>query len=305
MTDINDFQKEVLCEYKGEIYSVRDNGAILRHSKKGCRIRPLDNIWTFGKKNKQTGYMVFTANVHVHRIVASAFWGDHKKEGMVVDHRDTNRCNNRSENLHWVTRLENILNNPITRKKIIYICGSIAAFLKNPALLKDSSANPNFKWMRTVSKEEAAKCKANLDRWSQEDKEFAYISSNDGIDERIYYDDWPVRQNSRAPFVTPIPQIYKQGGIPLPLLLDSLTPNAMQENWKTPTEFPLCPTKAKSLEAYYSSLKIGKLFSNNIYGTNTIIESAISDDKKQICVATHNPDMQKQWAITYIYLPVG
>ena len=43
MIDINNFKVEVSCEYKGEIYSVRDNGAIMRHPKKGCRIRPLDN----------------------------------------------------------------------------------------------------------------------------------------------------------------------------------------------------------------------------------------------------------------------
>lgn len=34
MIDINNFKVEVSCEYKGEIYSVRDNGAIMRHPKK-------------------------------------------------------------------------------------------------------------------------------------------------------------------------------------------------------------------------------------------------------------------------------
>ena len=48
MIDIDDFKKEVSCEYKGETYSVRDNGAIMRHPKKGCRVRSLDNQWTFG-----------------------------------------------------------------------------------------------------------------------------------------------------------------------------------------------------------------------------------------------------------------
>lgn len=31
------------CDYKGEHYSVRDNGAIMRHPKK--QIRPNDNQW--------------------------------------------------------------------------------------------------------------------------------------------------------------------------------------------------------------------------------------------------------------------
>ena len=34
MIDIDDYKVEVSCEYKGETYSVRDNGAIMRHPKK-------------------------------------------------------------------------------------------------------------------------------------------------------------------------------------------------------------------------------------------------------------------------------
>lgn len=34
MVDIDDYKVEVSCEYKGEAYSVRDNGAIMRHPKK-------------------------------------------------------------------------------------------------------------------------------------------------------------------------------------------------------------------------------------------------------------------------------
>lgn len=307
MIDINDFKVEVSCEYKGETYSVRDNGAIMRHPKKGCRIRPLDNEWTFGTKHNDNGYMFFASNIRVHQVVASAFWGHQKAEGMVVDHKDTNRCNNRAENLHWVTKLENVLNNPITRRRIINRCGSVAAFLENPTLLGDSSADPNFKWMRTVSEEEAAKCKANLERWSQEDTKFTGVSRGNGIGEWIYKEHLPAKQDSsirqewtRLP--TQIPHVYEQEEMPLPSLIESLTSNAMQEDWRTPTEFPLCPTDTLSLEAYYSSLEIGRIFSNNTYGPNTIIESAISNDGKRLCVATHNPEGAKKWFITYVYI---
>ncbi len=306
MTDINNFNVEVSCEYKGETYSVRDNGAIMRHPKKGYRMRPLDNKWTFGTKNEDNGYMFFTSNIRVHQVVASAFWGHQKAEGMVVDHKDTNRCNNRAENLHWVTKLENALNNTITRRRIINRCGSVAAFLENPTLLGDSSADPNFKWMRTVSEEEATKCKANLERWSQEDTEFIGVSRGSGIGEWIYKEYQPVKQsNIRQEWPqlsTQIPHVYEQEEVLLPSLTESLTSNAMQEDWKTPTEFPLCPTNTLSLEVYYSSLKKGKAFSNNSYGINTIIEFAISDDRQLLCVATHNPEGLKQWYITYVYL---
>lgn len=304
MIDINNFKVEVSCEYKGEIYSVRDNGAIMRHPKKGCRIRPLDNKWTFGTKNENNGYMFFASNIRVHQVVASAFWGHKKSEGMVVDHKDTNRCNNRAENLHWVTKLENVLNNPITRRRIINICGSIAAFLDNPALLRESTADHNFTWMRTVSEEEAAKCKSNLERWSNEDADFVSTSQGKGIGEWIYKDfpsvnichDW-------SHLSTQMPSAYEEEEErALPLLVESLTSNAMQEDWRTPTEFPLCPTDILSLETYYSSLEKGKVFSSNTYGTNSIMEFAISDDRKRLCVATHNPEGFKQWYITYVYI---
>ena len=54
---LNDYTEIKECSYKGEHYSVRDNGAVLRHAREGKRIRKDDNTWTFGKPNENTGYM--------------------------------------------------------------------------------------------------------------------------------------------------------------------------------------------------------------------------------------------------------
>lgn len=51
-----DFTEVCECDYKGEHYSVRDNGAIMRHPN-GDRKRPYDNKWTFGNKDAKSGYM--------------------------------------------------------------------------------------------------------------------------------------------------------------------------------------------------------------------------------------------------------
>ena len=57
----------------------------------------------------------------------------------VVDHIDTNRRNNRAENLRWVTRLDNILLNPITCARIVQAFGSLEAFFENPKMcIRDS-----------------------------------------------------------------------------------------------------------------------------------------------------------------------
>ena len=166
---INDFENEMECTYKGETYSVRDNGAIMRHAPIGSKPRPTDNIWTFGKYDAKTGYAKIAGEV-VHRIVATAFHGPAPSPQYVVDHIDTNRRNNRPENLRWVTKLENILLNPITAKKIILLCGSIEEFLKDPSILKQNEIDRNFAWMRAVSKEEAAISLERMLSWAKSDK---------------------------------------------------------------------------------------------------------------------------------------
>jgi hypothetical protein len=59
---MTDFKREVECVYKDEHYSVRDNGAVLRHARKDKRLRKYDNHWTFGKPNNK-GYMLIGSEV--------------------------------------------------------------------------------------------------------------------------------------------------------------------------------------------------------------------------------------------------
>jgi hypothetical protein len=113
LTPDHDFSREVDCTFKGERYSVRDNGVLMRYPRIDGRPRPTDNHWTFGKLNSKNGYM-FIASIRIHQIVATAFHGVPPTKEYIVDHIDTNKQNNRQENLRWLTRLENILLNPIT-----------------------------------------------------------------------------------------------------------------------------------------------------------------------------------------------
>lgn len=178
----HDFNREITCTYKDEKYSVRDNGAVLRHPRKKGKIRPTDNQWTFGKPNKKTGYREI-ASKRVHRIVAYAFHGEPPTKEHVVDHIDTNKQNNRPENLRWVTRLENILLNPITAKRIAIVCGSVEAFLADPSKYRDKFPEPNYKWMCTVSKEEAQTSLERLTAWAKIDMQSKKIGA---LDEWIF-----------------------------------------------------------------------------------------------------------------------
>jgi hypothetical protein len=166
-----DFVEEMECDYKGEHYSVRDNGAIMRHARGGKPVRKEDNMWTFGTKDDKTGYMMFSG-ARVHIIVATAFYGENDSKVYVVDHKDTNRCNNRPDNLRWCTRLENALNNPATRKKIIFLCGSVENFINDPSSLRDATgSNQDVMWMRTVTAEEAKAAYAHIMEWAEKPSE--------------------------------------------------------------------------------------------------------------------------------------
>ena len=140
----------------------------MRHPKEGKKPRRNDNKWTFGSYDKSHGYTKI-GNEAVHRIVATAFLGEAPTKSHVVDHIDTNRQNNRPSNLRWLTRLENIVLNDITRKKLELCCGcSIEDILSDMTKLKNIPLTPNFDWMKAVSQEEADKSLATWRNWVNE-----------------------------------------------------------------------------------------------------------------------------------------
>ena len=195
---INDYNEVKECVYKDEHYSVRDNGAIFRHKREGKRLRLDDERWTFGFKNSKTGYMLL-GDHRVHIIVATAFLGERDSKKFVVDHIDTNRCNNRVENLRWFTRLENALNNEITRSKIIFICGSIEAFIENPNILRerlDQVKEPSLEWMRTVSPEEAKIAHENLKKFWEEQAQNPRPLNGGALNERIFQNQGVIQTES-------------------------------------------------------------------------------------------------------------
>ena len=273
---VNNYTCEKECIYKDERYSVRDNGAVWRHPREGRKPRPTDCQWTFGKPNEKNGYMeIGLARVHI--IVATAFYGVKDTKIYVVDHIDTNRQNNRIENLRWLTRLENILLNPISRKKIEYICGCNAEeFLANPEKYRDMiQPNTSFGWMRTVTKEEGNQCLKNLLEWAASDKQ----SSGGSIDEWIYQ---PLSTKHN-----PIEDIPKE-----PDYIMSLTPKAAQRNWHTPSEFPCTPQEFNDnpLTTYAKNLKEKNILAKNQYGISLIINSGFSEDKQTLYVLTESSE---------------
>ncbi len=283
MVDLNCFTRESKCFYKDEHYSVRDNGAVLRFPGNSKRSRPTDNLWTFGKPNDITGYMEI-ASVRIHRIVATAFHGDPPTKEHVVDHIDTNKRNNRPENLRWVTRLENVLLNPITIKRIETVCGcGVEEFLADPSKFRDRFQEPNYEWMCTVTAEEAQISLKRMQSWAESDK----LVSGGTLGEWIY--------NRRS---------FNQYVEEEPDLIESLTSNAVQKNWKTPSKFPYCPQAdtENPLDIYTANLKVDNIFSTNQYSSSFIVDFAISKDENNLWVMCKNSDINalKPYSLTQI-----
>lgn len=312
---LNEFEEVRDCDFKGEHYSVRDNGAVFRHARIGKRLRKDDNRWTFGTPNATNGYMYIGGIVRIHQIVATAFFGERDTKKYVVDHKDSNRRNNRVENLHWLTRLENVLKNPATLKKVIMCCGSLEAFLENPSMLgKFANQDPNFSWMRTVSKEEGRQALKNMNEWA---KQPIVEHKGKGMGEWIYQSlgfnpQMEVFNQSMQQMGTSKPQINTSPKVSSKPIEDTIAANspinAAQKRWRTPSDFPLCPTKASDvIETYYNNLSKGQIFSKNQYGSSMILDFAMNENKTCIWVLSKNPDKGavKPWAFASIVMKDG
>jgi len=223
----------------------------------------------------------------IHRIVATAFKGEPPTSRHIVDHIDTNRQNNRPENLRWQTKLENALNNPITRHKIEFLCGT-EAFLKDPSILRNYvNEDPNFEWMRTVTPEEAQISWQRLINWTEKEK--GNNSCKGGsLGEWIFIEN----HNSSSS--------HENSGYVV-----SQTPNAIQKNWKTPCEFPCCPQEhtKESLIVYADNLKNSSVFCRNEVNSSLVSKSALSEDRQLLFVLTESSEGEnavKPWAVAKI-----
>lgn len=326
---INNFNLQVSCIYDKEEYSVRDNGAVLRHRRKDKRRRPNDDQWTFGRPNRQNGYL-HIGNVRIHRIVATAFHGEAPTSEHIVDHIDTNRQNNRPENLRWLTRLENALQNPITVKRIELICGSIEAFLNDPSKLRISSQDRNFEWMRRVSPQEAQACLERMHLWAKSDKLPSGVGSlgewvlKYPFLKKSHPDNREIPDKSQIVEAVPIKQFIAErmkrahtvaenisfnessklnhlrapaGNVAeklskTPELVMARTPGAAQRSWRIPTEFPCCPQigEAEPITSYASKLTSGAVFCRNDLSTSIVLEAAVRDEGQSVYVICERPE---------------
>ncbi len=223
------------------------------------------------------------ASVQVHRIVATAFHGEAPTSQHVVDHKDTNKCNNRPENLRWVTKFENIMLNPITVKKIEWVIGDkIEKFLEDPGKFKDKFQDQNFAWMRAVTAEEGQRTLERLQDWAKSDKQ----PTGGTLGEWIY---------SRG-------NLYDQHVEDLSEIIPSKTPNAAQRNYKMVCDFPFCPPSvdADPIAAYARRLGPGYAFVASDYFISAAYNRTISEDGSTMFVISKSQGRIEHWGLSKV-----
>ena len=241
-----EYKEERICTYKERQYKVRDNGAIMRLPKADKKPGKNDNIWTFGKKDT-AGYLTL-AGIRVHLIVAHAFLGEKPSKELVVDHIDTIKVNNRPSNLHYVTRFENMVTNPLTRMKLEHATGlPIEKILEDLSVLHNLSLPPNLTWVNSVSQDEANILRQKMN---------AKLLSK------------PIGTTKYTEAIKTEPAFALQ-----------------TDGWRPLGQFPFCPQhEDSSLEEYVSNIKKGKPFFSNTYKNYIADEFALSADGKTLAV---------------------
>ena len=247
--NLNAYKQRVSVWYRGDRYLVRDDGAVCRLQRENKRKRPLDDVWTFGRFTVRDGYMKI-CTTPVHRIVATAFHGEQPSPDHVVDHIDTNRMNNQPDNLRWVTRLENILDNPKTLRRIENKWGSLDGLLNDPNPGEFTDPLTNRPWMR---------------------------------------------------------QALMQKTLVEESTIVSLTPLAMQRDWRTPSEFPRCPHEISNnpLHDYAERLERGTVFSRNRYGESVVDIAEFSTDGTCLSVLCTTDSGVKSFALAKVTFEDG
>jgi hypothetical protein len=280
---IEHYDRQVEVEFEGDKYLVRDNGAVYRMHRPDRRRSRFDETWTFGRYGKSTGYMYIGSHA-IHRIVAFAFCGIAPSERHVVDHIDTNRGNNCAANLRWITRLDNLLRHPSTRKQVISAYGSLDKFFENPRAA--TKLGPNIDWLRTVSKEEVERSREQLQKWAEEDG----LPKDGDLGNRVY--------GTRQPYLPVLETIQDK---------QSLTPMAVQRRWRTPTEFPCCPNTLgpDPLAQYARNLHPDAVFSRDRYKESTVVLAEQGDALLSVLVRSGEDNAIKPWAVTKVTIEYG
>jgi hypothetical protein len=184
--------------------------------------------------------------------------------------------------------------------------------------------------MRVVTMEEAQQCRKQLERWAQT----AEVGRGGFLGEWLFrpapereppatqsFDPSSLGEIQREArevltFSSPLGQDAaprRRGSVvmaprqtpeaePEPLDVPSLTTSAFQRKWRTPTEFPQCPSAVdEGIAGYKERLVPDRVFARNRYGESPVVEAAIGPDGV-LSVVCSSPSGVKGWSHAKVYV---
>ena len=166
--------------------------------------------------------------------------------------------------------------------------------------------------MRTVSKDEAQRTYDRLLEWSKSGS----LYSGGELGEWVYKERAakPISEPEASPSAisSQIDEWRRQGELRhsnynsyrpeiKKIYFESNTSTALQVEWRTRTDFPLCPEKVCEdvLEIYQSAMKFGEIFSRDDYGCSKIVQSNVTEDALIVLTRLHE-EHPKNWAVAHL-----
>ena len=110
---------EVIKDIKGfeDRYTISNLG-IVRSKLTHIKMKPSVTKFGYLRVNLRKKHSREYKSYFIHRLVAFYFC-DGYKEGLVVNHKDLNKTNNRAENLEWITQKENVIHYHQNKHKLV------------------------------------------------------------------------------------------------------------------------------------------------------------------------------------------
>ena len=123
--------------------------------------------------------------------------------------------------------------------------------------------------MRTVTEDEHINCLIKFDKWIQTN---STVTTENRLDEWIYSATESLKNTDLSNDSND--------------LIDSLTFNAKQKNWKTPTNFVCCPSEITPdpIGCYLNNIGVGTAIAINRYGENHVLDFAVINNSEIITI---------------------
>ena len=312
MVNIDEYTREVTCEYKGELYSVRDNGAVLRHAREGKPTRPISAYQSLLPKEPTKSFEEWLGNHDIKQVQSNT--SECFTNPMVYDFEKEQSASEIISTDHLTSQDEQIEEEDEWDKKEV--------FYKE----KNESLTPGALQMHFYEKMSFPLCpkdtNGGLDSYADNLSIGKVVARAENGEECIILSwGWTLKLDA-------IQIEFQQEELPywMYITLDGEkyfhfkyyyaetcrfcgSPYVLQFGGKTLCDFPLCPKDGNiTLEEYADLLQRDVIFEKNQYGNYCVIDREIvrnEGEEPYLLVALSAPNEIKPYGDARVYVKNG